>query len=209
MELLSNYFSTDHGTAFSDALPELRKQIGSKPFKPLLSNYGVAGNTFRAYRGWAVQPSKVYRQWAERVCAKLDIPELEQQLGYEEGFRVWHTALADSLQQHWINTQGDALSFAHQHKLIDLFVKWLSTHDLGSPSLSQSITLRAYCALDSQTLSKLNECLSMALPLSKPSMGDVHSKHTYAFCQTLIDRFAGNFGGSRLLFDFFAWRRGG
>ena len=49
----------------------------------------------------------------------------------------------------------------------------------------------------------------MALPIRKPSMGDIHSENTYAFCQTLITNFATHFGGSRLLFDYFAWRRGG
>ena len=206
---IADYFSSEQGAAFARAIPGLRSKIGVIPFKPEGSNYGVGGNTFRAYTGWSKPPSKIYRQWAERICDQLKFGLLEQQLETNDGFIAWHGSLAKSLQNDWQQEQGAALSFAHQHKLIDLFVKWLSTHDLSSLILSESLVLRANCALDSQTLYRLNECLSMALPIAKPSMGDIHSRNTYAFCQTLIEKFAVHFGGSRLLFDYFAWRTGG
>jgi len=205
---ISSHFSSAHGVSFAQALPALRKKIGNLPFSPSESDYGVAGNTFRAYKGWSKPPSEVYRLWAKPICAQLDPPSLARQLGSQKGFDVWHKSLADSLQQHWVKTQGGALSFAHQHKLVDLFVKWLSTHNFDCKPLSASFISHANCALDSQTLKKLNECLSMALPLSNPSMGDIHSQHTYAFCQNLIDHFATHHNGTRLLFDYFAWRRG-
>jgi hypothetical protein len=209
MEQISDYFSPEQGAAFASAISSLRAKIGVIPFTPLGSNYGVGGNTFRAYAGWPEKPSKSYRQWAKLICDQLDIRLLEQQLETKEGFMAWHSSLAESLQSDWQREQGGLLSFAHQHKLIDLFIKWLSSHNLSSPKLSECLVMRANCALDSQTLSKLNECLSMALPIAKPSMGDIRSKNTYEFCQTLIEKFSVHFGGSRLLFDYFAWRSGG
>jgi len=209
MERIDDYFCPIQGAAFAHAVPSLRAKIGIASFEPLGSNYGVAGNTFRAYRGWPERPSAVYRLWAEGVCGELDVELLTRQLETNEGFDVWHRSLASSLQNAWQQKQGGELSFAHQHKLVDLFVKWLSSHNLSSPRLSESLVTRANCALDSQTLSKLNECLSMALPIVSPSMGDIHSKRTYEFCQKLIERFSIHFGGSRLLFDYFAWRSGG
>jgi hypothetical protein len=209
METISRHFSTELGVAFAKALPALRKNIGSTQFRPSESSFGVAGNTFRAYRGWSRPPSEVYRLWAKRTHARLDPSSLARQLSCQKGFDIWHKSLADSLQRHWVKAQGGPLSFAHQHKLIDLFVKWLSAHDFGCMQLSASLVSHANCALDSQTLRKLNECVSMALPLSNPSMGDIHSRHTYAFCQGLIDSFATYHGGTRLLFDYYAWRRGG
>lgn len=209
MERINDYFCPIQGEAFANAVPSLRTKIGSASFEPLGSNYGVGGNTFRAYRGWPERPSAVYRLWAESICKELDVDLLERQLKTNEGFDAWHSSLAGSLQNTWQHKQGEPLSFAHQHKLVDLFVKWLSSHNLSSPSLSESLVTRANCALDSQTLSKLNECLSMALPIVSPSMGDIHSKKTYEFCQSLIERFSIHFGGSRLLFDYFAWRSGG
>ena len=209
MERIADYFSSEQGAAFAKALPSLRAQIGADPWVPLGSNYGVGGNTFRAFVGWPEKPGAVYRGWAERTCQRLDVTALVQQLQTSDGFSVWHASLASSLQRAWQRQQGSALSFAHQHKLIDLFVKWLSRHDFSSPKLSESLIVHANCALDSQTLIKLNECLSMALPLTKPSMGDIHSKNTYLFCQGLIEKFSVHHGGSRLLFDYFAWRKGG
>lgn len=208
MHTLHDYFSSERGEAFANALPALRQRVGVIPFAQRSSHFGVAGNTFRAYRGWQREPSKVYRKWAEGICNTLDAPSLAVRVASAEGFRGWHASLAELLQVHWTDQQGGVLSFAHQHKLIDLFVKWLSAHDFGCQQLSQSLVSHANCALDSQTLQKLNECLSMALPISNPSMGDIHSRQTYSFCQNLIERFATQYGGTRLLFDYFAWRRG-
>lgn len=209
MKTFADYFCQKQGAAFKKAIPGLRARIGATPFSPIGSNYGISGNTFRAYTGWNKRPSTIYRQWAETTCDKLDIKSLERQLRTSDGFSVWHFSLAKSLQRDWLLAQGKPLSFAHQYKLIDLFVKWLSSHDLSSPKLSEHLIVRANCALDSQTLRKLNECLSMALPITKPSMGNIHSENTYTFCQNLIEQFSVNFGGSRLLFDYYAWRSGG
>ena len=209
MELLTHYFSVKLGAEFRNALPILRSKIGITPFERVGSTYGVGANTFRALTNLRRKPSTVYRSWASGIFVNLDVQVLERQLETEEGFRVWHTSLANSLQDTWQQEQYASLSFAHQHKLVDLFVKWLSSLDFNCSALSDNLVAHANCALDSQSLGKLNECLSMALPLSKPSMGDVHSSYTYSFCQSLIDRFSTHHGGSRLLFDYFAWRSGG
>lgn len=209
MPPLTNYFSQQHGEAFARALPALQQRIGCMPFVQRSNDFGVAGNTFRAYRGWPHPPSRVYREWAESICTALNAPLLGKQLAAAEDFRRWHASLAKSLQAHWTNQQGNALSFAHQHKLIDLFIKWLSGYDFGCTQLTTALVSHGNCALDSQTLAKLNECLSLVLPISKPSMGDIHSEQTYEFCQGLIGSFAHHYGGTRLLFDYFAWHQGG
>lgn len=209
MKMLSYYFNPDLGERFANGLPELMNQIGKISFINRDSSYGVAGNTFRAYRGYEARPSQLYQEWAESICNEFSIPMLKKQLRTREGFLVWHTYLAESLQQQWIRREGLSLSVAHKYKLVDLFIKWLSGHDLGSSVLSKYLVTHANCALDSQSLSKLNECLSFALPLSNPSMGDIQSEATYQFCQELIERFSTHFGGSPLLFDYFAWKKGG
>ena len=209
MKNLSLHLSQEIGAAFAGSLKHSRKLIGSVPFQHKGSNYGVGGNTFRAYTGYALPPSGTYRALAEAICSELDVRALSKQLSTARGFQTWHASLGDSLQEHWTDQQGDPLSFAHQYKLIDLFVKWLSKHNFESTKLSEAFVAHANCALDSQTLRMLNEGLSLALPISKPSMGDVHSKITYGFCQDLIAEFAAHFGGTRLLFDYFAWEPGG
>lgn len=208
MHSLPDYFSPEHGKAFANALPELRRRIGCTSIEQRSDDFGVGGNTFRAYRNWPLPPSSIYREWAESIYNNIDANRLADQVYTAEGFREWHISLAESLQAHWKVKQGEALSFAHQYKLIDLFIKWLSGYNFGIPQLTNAFMLHGNCALDSQTLSKLNECLSFALPLTRPSMGDIHSWRTYDFCQTLIGRFTDHYGGTRLLFDYFAWQPG-
>ena len=209
MKMLSHYFNPVLGERFANDLPELIKQIGKIPFINRNPSYGVAGNTFRAYRDCDTRPSQLYQEWAEPICNELSIPALKKQLRTREGFLVWHTYLAESLQQQWTKREGIPLSVAHKYKLVDLFIKWLSGHDLGSSVLSKRLVAHANCALDSQSLKKLNECLSFALPLSNPSMGNIQSEATYQFCQELIEQFTTHFGGSPLLFDYFSWEKGG
>lgn len=45
--------------------------------------------------------------------------------------------------------------------------------------------------------------------MSNPSMKDIHNHVTYTFCQDAITEFAEASGGTRLLFDEYAWKRGG
>ncbi len=208
---LKNFYDPKQVAAFTESLPRVRKDLGKIPFAKRAATYGVGANTFRAYRDWQVQPSLVYRKWASSICDSLVPNELEVAIREPEGFVRWHTALGDSLQAHWKSRQGNEkqLSFAHTYKFVDLFVKWLSSHDLGHPPLVDALVKHANCALDSQTLQKINECLSFALPISRPSMGDVHSRVTYEYCQGLIGEFASDHGGTRLMFDYFAWHQGG
>ncbi|WP_139826247.1 hypothetical protein [Derxia lacustris] len=200
------YFSVKHGKEFAKSLPNLRKELGCIPFAEHDSGYGVGGDTFRALRKLQVPPSKVYQDWAAITCKNINPRLLSKSLA-TGGFQDWHTMLAESLQQRWISRQNEPLSFAHQHKLIDLFVKWLSRHDFENKKLTKLLELHSNSALDSRVLSNLNACLSHALPLTKPSMGDIHCRETYDFCQKLIESFASYYGGTKLLFDYFSWKK--
>lgn len=208
MQDLQRFYDQELGAKFSNALPGIRQRIGRTPFAKHSTDYGVAGNTFRAFRNLPVKPSHVYRQWAEAKCNTIDPASLAEEIGHSEGFITFHSSLAVDLRAFWQDLQGVNLSTAHQYKLIDLFIKWLSEHDFGHDALNEALICNANCALDSQTLRTLNRCISFALPIKNPSMGDIHSGVTYDFCQQLIGDFAKNFGGTRLLFDYFAWKYG-
>ena len=209
MRPLSHYFAPELQREFTEALPDLRAQLGRLPFARRDRQLGVGGETFRAYRNWTYPPSTTYRTWAAQVCKRLSPQYLQQQLISQTAFDAWHTSLATSVQDQWRITEGKDLSFAHQHKLVDLFIKWLSGYDFGTPIISAGFEAHAKCALDRQTLQKLNECLSTALPMPAPSMGHILTKTTYLFCQELIAEFSMSCGGTPLLFDYFAWKRGG
>lgn len=209
MRTLVDVYDKERGDEFVKELPELRKGLACKPFSKRDDSFGIVGSTFRAYRNWRNPPSTVYRAWAKTICDDLGPESLAREIETAEGFHAWHTSLADRLNAHWLATQGAELKFAHLFKIIDLFIKWLSSYDFDCPSLAQAFESHANSALDSQTLTMLNKCLSMSLPISNPSMGNIHCRVTYDFCQRLIGDFAVHHGGTRLLFDYYAWREGG
>jgi hypothetical protein len=180
------------------------------PFSNHDQRYGAGGSTLRAYRTVRESPSSVFRGWAGNVCKPDDfVGNIARHLASRDAFLEWHATLARQLESHWRKKQGRPLSFAQRFKLIDLFIKWLSEYDLGNPTLTEGFIAYANCALDRQTLAKLNECLSGALPIPAPSMGHIANENTYNFCQELVGEFAGSCGGTPLLFDYWAWKRGG
>jgi hypothetical protein len=163
----------------------------------------------RAFGGYAQAPSFVYQRWAQRHLAKIDGQFIEQAAASRGDFLDWHASLVTSLERRWKKEMGAPLPFAHSRKLVDLFVKWLSHYDFQSSKATEFLILHANCALDRQTLTKLNACLSGALPIVNPSMGDVGCLNAYMFCQDVIAEFAQSCSGTRLLFDCFGWKRGG
>lgn len=213
MRPISVHFCRKHQQAFSAALPGLRRLVGTTAFDLHDQKYGAAGNTLRAYRGFSKPPSDVFRSWAEELIGHQSpsdfASELKRHLASRDAFLHWHATLAHQLQQVWCTEQKRPLDFAQQFKLVDLFIKWLSEHDFRSVLVKEGFIEHANCALDRQMLAKLNECLSGALPMPSPSMGHISNEHTYNFCQDLIADFARTCGGSPLLFDYWAWKRGG
>lgn len=205
---MKNYYNAELGKEFSDQVETLKNLARKEPFDEKTSTYGVSGNTFRAFTGYKLPPSKVYREWASKQTRLIfSNPSIyfNSQLEFDE----WHNNKFESLKNYWLERQGKELSFAHTYKAIDLFVKWLCSNSNCSEKLSNSFLQYGYCALDSQILHKLNLCLSGALPIRKPTMGDITNKYTYDFCQSLIKDFTEYYGGTRLLFDYYAWKSGG
>lgn len=209
MQRLDDYFCKRTGTIFAQRLPALRRQLDAVEITNRRAGYGVAGNTLRAYQGWDNRPSDIFNGWAERITESLEPKILAKKIATRDGFLDWHTDLSTSLERRWRYYEGSIPDLAHRLKLIDLFIKWLSSHNFGEPKFVAALERNANCALDSQTLKKMSQAYSNALPLGNPSMGNITNMRAYLLCQELIQRFSFHFGGSRLLFDYFAWRKGG
>lgn len=206
---LETFFDRALQQQFKQQITTLRASLGQRSEGDWGSTFGVGGNTYRALGGYSQAPSPVYQGWAQHQLTRIDRRSLVQNAGSRSEFLAWHSSLVSSLERHWKTEMNAPLSFAHARKLVDLFVKWLSHYDFGASRATDLLVMHANCALDRQTLTKLNACLSGALPILRPSMGDVSCHNAYSFCQDAIDEFAASCGGTRLLFDCFGWRRGG
>jgi len=206
---MEQYINKKLARGFRNSLPEIgEKKTGQIPINSHDTSYGVAGNTFRAYRGWNNKPGEVYKAWAKNVTATLIKQQTTENISTRERFLKWHKKLYNSLQRHWKKHEGEQLPLSHCYKLVDLYIKWLSSHQFKDKKFLEGIIRNANCALDSQILERLNRCYSMAFPICKPSMGHIHNQNTYDLCQSLIAEFSESCGGSRLLFDYWAWQTG-
>ena len=194
---------------FKGCLADVRKNFGKKSTKDIDPTYGVEGNTLRAYRGPKKPPSCTFREWAESHTEEIIKIQPSNSISTESKFKEWHTATAISLSSHWRKVQDVDLSFAHTYKLVDLYIKWLSQFEFKDKIFVEYLTTYASCALDRQTLDKINICYSMCLPIRNPSMGNIHNANTYELCQEIIGDFCRNAGATKLEFDFWAWRKGG
>lgn len=178
----------------------------SKSFGNCVITFGVSGNTFRAFVDFKEPPSIIYRNWAQPKFDELTTGFQELKMEDQEAFDAWHKNLHNSLYTHWYTEQGRNMSLAHSYKLLDLFLKWVYLQKSCPENLANSIEKFGHCALDSQVLEELNICFSQALPINKPTMGDIIHQNTYDFCQSLIEYFAHENGGTKLFFDFYAWK---
>lgn len=208
---MKQYYDENIGGSFKTAIKEIKKQIGVEDYNIEKTTFGVAGNTFRAFRienGY--RPSVLFKEWAKQKTTQLIDQEDYDTINNQEDFDKWHSELFDEIKEKFICYQKKEISYAHTNKLVDLYIKWILSLKKCPEKLSKSITDFGYCALDSQILTKLNESLKYALPISeKISMGSIHNENTYQYCQSLIKDFAEHFSGKRIYFDFFAWKRGG
>jgi hypothetical protein len=192
---MKQYMNEEMMKKFRKAFPTIiSSKIGKKRINSDEASFGIAGNPFRAYRGWNGKPGEIYRQWAKPTTTRITQLDQNTDISSRKAFLEWHKGLYDSLQAHWQKHEGKQLPLAHGYKLVDLYIKWLSSHQFANKPFLEGILRNANCALDSQILERLNQCYSMALPVFKPSMGHIHNQNTYDLCQTLIGEFSENCG---------------
>ena len=206
---MNKYLNKQQLILFSKSLKKTRSLLGRSPIAEMTPSYGVAGNTFRAYRGWRHSPSETYRAWAEKYTHRIIKDPPTESISTQKKFQQWHKSLYDSLNRYWKKRQDNALSLAHCYKLIDLYIKWASQFDFDDDKFITMLNKHASCALDRQTIERLNKCYSYCLPISSPRMGDIINQNTYDYCQEIIYAFCKEAGGTKLEFDYWAWERGG
>ncbi|MBZ2162458.1 hypothetical protein [Alteromonas stellipolaris] len=205
---MKSYINDQMIKKFQKSLPSIRIKLGLENLSAMPDNFGVGGNTFRAYVGYVLPPSSVYRNWAKKQTNSIQKKLPVNETSSEECFINWHEKLYRFLCRYWLKQQGDSLSLAHGYKLVDLYIKWLSRYEFEDKQFVINLNKYANCAIDSQVLIKINICYSSCLPIHNPSMGHVKNKNTYDYCQQLISNFCDEAMATRLEFDYWAWKKG-
>jgi hypothetical protein len=188
------------------ALPRAKAYFDERlPHDP---SFGVASNTFRAFRG-IKGPSVVYRAWARKTIENPEFLAKGCAANSGEGFETFHSFLSNSLESCWQQETCRLISVAHKYKLVDLFTKHVCRLEIATSAINNSLLAHGHVPLDSRVFSCLDRLLSGILAVDGRAMGQVKTEECYRFYQKVIRLLMHNMGGHNLYFDFFAWNLGG
>jgi len=170
------------------------------------TNWGIEGNTFRAYVNFKERPSLIYREWAKKTVTETNFLKTLNTTQKYNDFRKVHKYLQKSLDQFWTHKQGKSLTLAQRNKIIDLFIKFLSTAEIeGFKSINNAALQFGHAPLDKFALLAVRDCFYGIVLSVNPSMGDVTETETYEFIQDQIKELMGAARLPNLFFDYYAW----
>ena len=170
------------------------------------TNWGIAGNTFRSYANFNIQPSLVYRKWAKKTVSGTNFLKRLNDVKNRQDFLKAHKNIQKSLDRFWKQEQGKSLTIAQRNKIIDLFIKFLSkTETEGYPDLNKTLLQFGHIPLDKFSLLAVKDCFYGIVLSSNPSMGDIVEMPTYDFIQNQIRELMTEVKLPNLFFDFYAW----
>jgi len=170
--------------------------------KPISTNYGIDGSTFRAYRGFGSSPSDLYQKWVKEDGFR----QLKgQQISSREALLLLRDKLDASLIEHWGRSAND-LKLFQRNKLIDLFLKAI-TFSTGHECIEQRLGLFQFAnvPLDKWSLLAVKKLFYGIVISRNPSMGDIEDKETYDFLQDQIFQLTLRANVPNLVFDYYAW----
>lgn len=167
------------------------------------SNWGIAGNTFRAFQGFGVSPSQVYREWAHK--RGLSIIRNSPRRYSQESFEILHGKLARSLDRFWTQKANRALTISEKFKIVDLFVKVVARSNEVCQSVRRFLLQYGHIPLDKYSLLLVRQMFYGIVVCPKPRMGHIEDGRTYQFIQSQIYRLTSRAKVPNLYFDFMAW----
>jgi hypothetical protein len=171
---------------------------------PLPLNYGIGGNTFRAFRSSGMQPSVFYRSWVTDVA--LHILGRTSTPSTRDEFIALHAELSVSLAGLWRQRSVRAIKVSEKYKIVDLFIKALAFskgHEFLH--LRQPFFEFGNVPLDRFSLLLVGKLFCGVILSKNPSMGDITDEETYWSVQEEIFCLTSKAGVPNLAIDHFAW----
>lgn len=169
----------------------------------MASNYGIAGNTFRAFRNCEVSPSHIYRTWVNAHGYNL---VNAQNIETRNEFLEFHGVLERSLSEFWEVSGCRPLKLAERNKIIDLFTKAVA-FSISHPCEQQRPALYKYAniPLDKFSLLAVKRLFYGIVICDNPSMGNIRDEETYNFIQSQIFQLTAAVNVANLVFDHYSW----
>jgi len=169
------------------------------------TNWGIAGDTFRSYVNFNNRPSLIYRKWAKKTVSGKDfLKRLNDIKNYQDFLKV-HKSIQKSLDRFWKQKQGKSLTLAQRNKIIDLFIKFLSTAEIeGFIGLNNTLLQFGHIPLDKFSLLAVKDCFYGMVLCPSPRMGNIDEIETYYFIQNQIRELMIKAKLPNLFFDFYA-----
>jgi len=171
--------------------------------------FGVAGSTFRAYKGHKYPPSKTYKEWVNTFFEDNKLKKELSKCSDRNTFLLIHKKITDDLDFFFKtnnpNSQKNGgLSISKKFKLVDLFIKYLC---LSKRNRNEFKRLYYFCniPIDKWSLLALKKHVKGIVLSNKPSMGDIKDEESYFIVQELIFGATQTINIPNLYFDIYAW----
>lgn len=171
-----------------------------------VTEQGVSGNTFRAFRNLPVRPSVAFRTWTteqlERNLQQL-LDACSTMLAYAN--YVHHLTLA--LNRHWLREARSEMGYGRGAKLLNLVLKKLACYAQLSTRQRVALIRLLHVPLDSYTIVGLSAVVPQLRVRKSATMKFITSRAQYDQFQASVASIARDAGVPPIYYDILAWDR--
>jgi hypothetical protein len=170
-----------------------------------ITQEGVGGNTFRAFRKLPVKPSVAFRTWtAQRIEHTLpEVLAATERPAYAA--YVHNTTLA--LTQYWFEHTGSEMGYGRGAKLLNLVLKKLACYATFTDEQRAVLIDTLHVPLDSYTIVGLRNVVPEFSIPKTATMKFITTSAQYNEYQALIASVAHEAGVPPIYYDILAWDR--
>lgn len=176
----------------------------------------VGPNTLRAFRNNAhYAPQSIFRRWARTRFDENGEPTEMFTNTAQDGFAALRVWCLQSLCEFWNQCESglENFEFAHQNKLIDLFLKQLPRLAILPNGIRKEIYCNTHVPLDSYTLRAVRTLWNHDNPAEdeiprNASMNWVTNQDRYDKMQEFLRNVMQRAGAKAIEFDVLAWHAG-
>ena len=167
---------------------------------------GVGGNTFRAFRNLPVRPSVAFRTWTA-VQVEQSLPQLLQSCSASQTYANYVHDLTLALNQYWLQHAQSEMGYGRGAKLLNLVLKKLACYARLSDQQRSSLIQLLHVPLDSYTIVGLHRVAPQFRIPKNATMKFITTPAQYNQFQAFIASVTRDAGVPPIYYDILAWDR--